>query len=181
MARSATMTTRREERRRAAVPAASPDPVPAGLRARGRVRIRRRLTLSSPLRRRDSARGRPDVGQHVDPTTLRPRVSQADHQNRSLRRHRHQQLSNGATGRWKPDAAACRVDLRDSYMAETAFGRHLPRRCGCIIPEPVGQVVFGIDHRRQHAPSILELGSPPTGCFGSLDNDGQIERQGNRT
>jgi len=105
-----------------------------GSSQRGRVRIRgpsadAELAAAAAANDSHSRKGL-TLASHVDESQrqVRPRVSQADHQNRSLRRHRHHELSDrrGSEDGKPRHAGSCRVDLRDSYMYETAFNGDLP-------------------------------------------------------
>jgi flagellar motor protein MotB len=75
----------------------------------------------------------------------------------------------------------CRVDLRDSYMYETAFNRDLPETMRGALSLSLSAKSFSelmTTGRTRHR--YLELASPRNGLPMRLvaDNDGQVERQG---
>ncbi|MCU1384405.1 MAG: OmpA/MotB protein [Acidobacteria bacterium] len=78
----------------------------------------------------------------------------------------------------------CRVDLRDSYMYETAFGRHLPETLRGALSLSLSARSFSeLTTAGSTRHRYLELTSSGDGVPFRLreDNDVQLERQGNRT
>ena len=77
----------------------------------------------------------------------------------------------------------CRIDLRDSYMYETAFSRDIPETLRGALSLSLSAKSFSELAAGSTRHRYLELDSSRNGVSYRLiaDNDGQIERQGNGT